>query len=122
MKKSLLFLILISLFSINKSIEDEENTCFGHFGTSVAECNSRKIPKQYYRCCFAESTTKRDGETLDVKICINVTKHDYDNFDDFMKNAKKQSEDSGFEVLKYSVDCGSNYIIVSLLILTLILL
>ena len=116
MKKVLHLILLTLILTYIKSL-NSENWCFGYHGNNVNECKDLKLTEGYYKCCFAESITKMDNETYNYKICINITKNDYENLEEFKKKAKKMSEDSGYEVIKYEVQCSSNYIIISLLLL-----
>ena len=116
MRKTSYFILFALALTFIKSLNDE-NWCFRYQGHNLNECKDLKLAEGYYKCCFAESITKKDNITKNINICINITKNDYENLEEFKRKAKKRSEDSGYEVLKYEVQCSSNYIFISLLLL-----
>jgi len=77
-------------------------------GTSVDYCTSRKVNDGDYRCCFLEFS---GGQ-----CCEPVTKGEYDEIDDYIDLLESGGLDD------VDIDCGSKYIINSLLALILILL
>ena len=77
--------------------------------TKAEDCNGREKGNDVYRCCFLEA-----GEA--IKNCEPVTKEGYDKIADVVEELKKQY---GVDV---SIDCGANYIIVSLISLILLFL
>ncbi len=82
--------------------------------TGVDDCNARDKGKdedgnEYYRCCYLES-----GET---KMCVPLTKDQYDEIDDAIDKYEGQS---GSEDV--SIDCGGNYLMISLISLVLLFL
>ena len=72
----------------------------------------------YKYCCFAEA--EADGKT--EKECIALTQKDYDEIGDYIDNLEKLAKDFANVDADYSVDCNSNYIVISLLSLILLFL
>ena len=75
--------------------------------------NVYNINEGGYRCCFVKAKSD-DGN---FEGCITVTKAQYDDIDDAIKDYEKNAE-ADID----SLDCGSNYIIISLLSLILLFL
>lgn len=78
------------------------------------DCNDATFNKDtYYRCCFLDSKVKGMDE---IKMCVPLTKAQYDAIGEYIDKGKKEST---VEVEKYSLDCNSKYIALSLLSLVL---
>ena len=75
---------------------------------SVDYCNSLQVDTGDYRCCFVEYSGGKD--------CRSLSKEEYDDID----KAIDDEESTGLDDV--DIDCGSKYIITSLLTLILILL
>lgn len=82
--------------------------------SKAEDCNNRELDSGYYRCCFMEVETKKSGKT---KYCGPVTKEQYDDIDDYIDKAEDNAE---VTVEDFSIDCGSNYIVISILSLILL--
>ena len=93
----------------NDSVKDEDN------------CHNRKLSDGFYRCCFVEYEGTFEGEKREGKYCIPVTKEIYDKIDDFA-DAEEKDVEPGDKIDDYSIDCASNYIMISLLSLILLFL
>ena len=101
------YLLLLAL--IICYIKCDASECDGETGNNADECNALKKSSDYYKCCFAEYSGG--------KSCVSVTEAQYDDIDEFIDNAE---DDGGIKDLE--IDCGSKYIIFSLLSLIIILL
>ena len=107
--KSIIFInILLILLSQYECLND----CSGD-GNSKKDCNTRSLSDGYYRCCyyywkFAGVTNKK---------CVAITKVSYDHFKDFLKSY----EDYRKKADAFSFDCNSNYLVISLFWLFLLL-
>ena len=77
------------------------------------ECNKIGPDDGDYRCCFIKG--KFGGKSWEG--CTSVTKAQYDDIDDAIEAYEK-----AMEADIDSLDCGSNYIIISLLSLILLFL
>ena len=82
--------------------------------SKAEDCNNRELDSGEYRCCFIEYELKGFGE---MKACGAVTKEQYDDIGDYIDKAEKAAGDT---VEDFSIDCGSNYIVISILSLILL--
>jgi len=114
--KAYFFVILLGALAMYSCAECEGSA------SSVSDCEKRTLPTGAYRCCYGESKVTFMGATTETKGCAPITKDQYDNIEKFMEDLKKQSEAIGAKVDKLSVDCNSNYIIISMLGLLLLFL
>ena len=114
--KAYFFVILLGALAMYSCAECEGS------GSSVSDCEKRTLPAGAYRCCYGESKVTFMGETQETKGCGPITKDQYDNIEKYMEDLKKQSEAFGAKVDKFSIDCNSNYIIISMLGLLLLFL
>ena len=106
--KTLYALLIILLFA--------QIICDGCDGTvkkNADECNKINPAEGFYRCCFIKG--KLDGRNWEG--CTSITKAQYDDIDDAIEAYEKEW---GADI--DSLDCGSNYIIISLLSLILLFL
>ena len=100
-----LLLIALIVFSI-KCVEDCEHPDSSR--VSVDYCNSLQVSSGDYRCCFEEYSGGKD--------CTSLSKEEYDDIDKAIDYVESQGWDD------VDIDCGSKYIISSLLTFILILL
>ena len=82
--------------------------------TKAEDCNNRELDSGEYRCCFIEVEIKKVGKS---KVCGAVTKEQYDDIDDYVDDYEDKAGDT---VEDFSIDCGSNYIVISILSLILL--
>ena len=70
----------------------------------------------------AEGDKEFESGSKEIKSCIPVTQTDYDKIKDYIKDYEKEAKDElGFEV-DISIDCASNYVMISLLSLIILFL
>ena len=101
------YLLLIALIVCSiKCVEDCDNPDSSR--VSVDYCNSLQANSGDYRCCFWEFSGGKD--------CLSLSKEEYDDIDKTLDNYESHGYDD------VDIDCGSKYIISSLLTLILILL
>ena len=110
--KTLYVLLVLTLIAQCLSTECEDGTQ----PSKAEDCNNRELDSGYYRCCFMEVETKKSGKT---KYCGPVTKEQYDDIDDYIDEVEKAEKDT-VDVEDFSIDCGSNYIVISILSLILL--
>ena len=85
--------------------------------SKAEDCNNRELESSvYYRCCFYEVEVKGSEK---IKYCGPVTKEQYDDIDDYIDEVEKAEKDT-VDVEDFSIDCGSNYIVISILSLILL--
>ena len=99
----LLIALIVCYIKCNEYCDDDDTA-----GTSADYCNSRKVQGDEYRCCYIEYSSGKN--------CEAVTKDQYDDIDKIID----VYESAGYDDV--DIDCGSKYIINSLLALILILL
>ena len=108
--KILYALLIILLFA---QIICDDDICNFAQRNNADECNKISPDEGGYRCCFVKAKVDDDN----FVGCITVTKAQYDDIDDAIKTIEKE-EGADIDTL----DCGSNYIIISLLSLILLFL
>ena len=108
--KTLYALLIVLLFA---QIICDDDICNFAQRNNADECNKIGPDEGGYRCCFVKG--KFGGRSWEG--CTSVTKEQYDKIDDAIKELEKQ-DDTDVD----SLDCGSNYIIISLLSLILLFL
>ena len=124
MKKALYLLLAILLLSQLYCDDTDGDYCDGHGASSVDECQKYKFNEDdvdgdgnpYKYCCYSKA--EADGKTKTE--CISLTQKDYDDIDDFIDDLEKLAKDYAKIDADYSVDCSSNYIMISLLSLIVI--
>ena len=95
------------------------------YASEAKECHSSSFnTTKYYRCCFLNSKHKEKAneEEKENKLCLPLPKSDYDDIDAIIKKLKEPVEKEGGVFTKFSIDCSSNYIVISILSLILLLL
>ncbi len=113
-----LYILLVALFFSLSHCDDEgEATACSLMAqaTGVEDCNSRKNPKDTteYACCLAKY--KLAG--VDLQACVSLSEDQYDDIDETIESFKKSGN-----LEELDIDCNSNYIILSVLSLILLLL
>ena len=108
--KTLYALLIVLLFA---QIICDVDECEDAEKKNADECNKINPGEGFYRCCFIKG--KFDGDHWEG--CTSITKAQYDDIDDAIEAYEKVS---GADI--DSLDCGSNYIIISLLSLILLFL
>ena len=115
--KPLNILLVALFFSLSHCDDEGEATACSLTAqaTGVEDCNSRKNAKDTteYACCFAKY--KLAGANL--QGCISLSKDQYDDIDETIESFKKSGN-----LEELDIDCNSNYIILSVLSLILLLL
>ena len=110
--KTLYALLIILLFAQIICQEDDVVLCDSAKKKNADECNKINPVAGFYRCCFIKGKFLGQSE----ERCTSVTKEQYDDIDDTIEAYEKAGADID------SLDCGSNYIIISLLSLILLFL
>ena len=117
MKRALYF-ILIALLILHCDCQEEY--CDEQDASKQKDCEKYKLKDGDYKCCFEEFKIG----SYETKSCDAYTKEEYDKIEENVKKAKDGIEEDG-EIVKYdkiSIDCGAQYIIISLLSLILLFL
>ena len=126
MKKALFLFLTVLLISQYMCDDDDENLDYGECkhektASGVGDCENLKAG-DYYKCCFVdyEYTDPENGEGHD-KYCEPITKDFYDNIKDEIDKEEKAAKAAGGKA-DISIDCSSNYVMISLLTLILLFL
>lgn len=96
----------INEISLICDILREEDPCTRE-ATKVEDCYYRTSGDQYYKCCYFDILFEKEGSTQERKECSPLTKSEYENFYDFIKNYKKKIEEDGIKIDKLSIDCDT---------------
>ena len=122
MNKALyLLLVLLLLSKFNCQAEDEkpdEGECDEDLSSG---CENLKVGKGYYKCCLFEIEYDQeiDGEK-ESKFCQPITQTDYDDIKDSIKKQEDFFKNSNGFGVDISIDCASNYVLISLLSLIIL--
>ena len=113
-----LYILLVALFFSLSYCDDEDESKACSIlaaSTGVEDCNSRKDAKDktQFACCLAKF--KLGGKSL--QSCISLSEDQYDDIDETIESFKKSGN-----LEELDIDCNSNYIILSVLSLILLLL
>ncbi len=120
----LLLSLLLSQIYCQDTPDDYKNYCGKEEDGTVKDeddCHNRKLRDGDYRCCFVEYEGTFQGEKRERKSCLPLTKDEYDKIDDLV-DAQKKGVGEGNQIDDFSIDCSSNYIMISLLSLILLFL
>ena len=99
-----------------------EKTCSSFVSAnSYNDCKDLKLTSNAYRCCYLEYTYDLLGEKHTSKSCDAISKYDYENIDDY-KDTIEVIVDAlgGDNVDVKTIDCDSNYLVISLFSLILL--
>ena len=113
----LLTILLISQFYCDDYDDGNIGKCSNENAKKTSDCE-KLDPGEYHKCCFYK--LKIEGEDVD-SYCMAVTKQMYEKIKDTIKDMEKDEDYEDVSV-KISIDCGSNYIIISVLSLILLFL
>ena len=113
-----LYILLVALFFSLSYCDDEDESKACSIlaaSTGVEDCNSRKDAKDktQFACCLAKF--KLGGKSL--QSCISLSEDQYDDIDETIEKGKKEGNLEDLDI-----DCNSNYIILSLISLILLLI
>ena len=111
----ILFALLLSLYNCEECYQIEPE--------KAANCHDNK--KDGYHCCYQTTKSKnsKTGSNGESFTCTLVSDDDYKKIEEYIKDQKKKYEESQKNTeYTIKIDCGSNYIIYSLLSLILLFL
>ena len=108
----LLTILLVSQFYCQLS-ECQQKTS----AKKKKECNDLKVSVGMYKCCYVK------GKTVlgDYEGCQEINKDYYDNIKDYLKKAEDSAKKAGEEYDLDKFDCNSNYLLISIISLILLL-
>ena len=126
MKKTLFFLLLI-LFLSQYYCQDEEGYVESECWTDdekvsgKKDCKDRKLGTGEYRCCYVKAKGKdEDGEKRTAEYCMPIDEENYKRIKDYIKDMEKKGKNYDLDIK--SMDCNSNYLLISIMSLILLLL
>ena len=126
MKKTLYLLLVLLLLSKFNCQDEEEGLDPGECDDDLSSgCENLKVGKGYYKCCLFEAEADEViGETgsKKIKYCEAIKKDDYDNIKDYIKQSEKEAKNDWKIDVDLSIDCASNYVMISLLSLIILFL
>ena len=117
MKKTIFLLLAILLISFSNQSE-----CTDKKGAkNKKDCNSLKISDDAYKCCYTHVKGEEGGVKIDVEGCSEIEKKDYDRIKDYISEMEKEAKDEGGKLEVKKFDCSSNYLLISIMSLILLL-
>ena len=124
MKKTLYLLLVLLLLSKFNCQDEEEELDEGECDDDLSSgCENLKVGKGYYKCCLLEFEYDKEIDgTKKGKSCEPVTKSQYDEIKDYIKNSEKDFKNKIGVGIDLSIDCASNYVMISLLSLIILFL
>jgi hypothetical protein len=112
----LLISILVSLYKAEKCDSDAKPK-------EASDChNLDKSVDNQYKCCYVYEKYFLMGSLEKGKLCHPVTQIEFNNIKDVIKSYKDAIEKMGGILDTYNIDCSSNYLFISLLLLMILLL
>ena len=85
------------------------------------DCKDLKVSDGMYKCCYTKGKATVLGETVDYERCAEIDKDGYDNIKDYLKKAEDSAKKLGGEYDLDKFDCNSNYLLISIISLILLL-
>ena len=126
MKKTLYLLLVLLLLSKFNCQDEEEGLDPGECDDDLSSgCENLKVGKGYYKCCLFEAEADQaidDDGSKTIKSCFPITKADYDDIKDYIKNYENNVKNKENIEADVSIDCASNYVMISLLSLIILFL
>ena len=112
---SLLIIIILSQYS-------KETACTSKTDPLAAkDCIEIELEEDEEKCCLLSYTVKKENNAKNVTKgnCIGLTAEQYEDINNFFKG---KVEELGENILTANIDCGTNYLIISILSLFLLFL
>ena len=123
--RKFLFVLFVALLISQYYCEDELlkggedlGDCYKENVSKDKDCKDLNVGKGYHKCCLWDyETVYPDDPEEDEKgkICLPITKIQYEKIKDFIDARKKAEKDDGASKAELSIKCGSNYIIISII-------
>ena len=110
-------LLIILLVSLYKAEE-----CIGSPPNQPTDCHNReKSNENQYKCCYIYKKIYARAQIEKEQRCTPFTKDEFDNIKDIMKSFRAGISQLGGIIEAYNVDCSSNYLYISLVLLMIFL-
>ncbi len=120
MKALFSLLIIIFLFQYSK-----ETACNSKSNPSVVkDCIEIELEEEENKCCLFSYSINDTISIKEEKLCIGLTEEQYEDIKNVFKTEveKRENKEKGITVQHADIDCGTNYLIVSILSLIILLL
>ena len=98
--------------SIDCGVEPEKDDPCSRKATNVSDCYNRISGDKYFKCCYFDLLFKIQGSTEEIqerKECNPLTKDEYNNIDDFIKNYKNEIKKGGGIINKLTINCPNEH-------------
>ena len=108
----ILFALLLSLYNCGD--------CKTKYPAKASECTDDKVDKHH--CCYVTQKAKhKNGNNGESYTCTLIDDDTYNKIEEYVKKAQEELSKDDWEYT-IKIDCGSNYIIYSLLSVILLFL
>ena len=94
---------------------------FPPYHDSASECKDLTKITNYPYCCYTHIKVEKESVSTESNYCLSFTQDQYKRMEDVVEERKRQYENNGYKVKKYSIDCNANYLGKALFALILIL-
>ena len=117
MKKNVFLLLAILLIS-----HSYQSQCEDKMGPSnKKDCNSLQVNEGSYKCCYVHYKGEGDGIKGEYKGCEEINQENYNRIKDYIKDMEKEAKNDGGKLDVKKFDCNSNYLLISIMSLILLL-
>ena len=114
---TLSLLLVIILVSLCKS----ESVCTLTVPMKAKDCYNLAVEKNEYKCCYFHQIYTQKGKFHNDTLCEGVKEADYNNMVNKVKSEIGYIKSQGGVIEAYEIDCSSNYLYISLLLLIVLL-
>lgn len=85
------------------------------------DCYNLEVEPNHYKCCFFHEIYTHNGKFKNKTDCDSVNLEDYKNMANKVKTESAFITSQGGIIEVYEIDCSSNYLYISLLLLIALL-
>ena len=115
--KVLIYLLAIILVPLCKT----QSVCSLTVPSKAKDCYNLEVEKKEYRCCYYHQIYTLEGKFYNDTLCDGAKYEDYINMDNKVKSMIGYIKSKGGIIEVYEIDCSSNYLYISLLLLIVLL-
>ncbi len=91
-------------------------------GKNAKDCKKRTVTNSTDHCCYTTISLNIMGVKESDKGCDEITKDEYNDIKKYINEVKGVLEEYGATDIKFTVDCSSSYLILSILGLIIFLI
>ena len=110
---------LLLLLLVSQIYTDECTNKYNPSGES--DCTSLKVSEGYFKCCYVYTKGSVLGVNQESKECEHINQAQYDNIETIVDTQIKAIEAMGGKVDKFSIECSSKYLVLSIFSLLFLL-